>query len=355
MSCRPVTGLGLQLLQHGEQLLEQGIGTILDLVEDVGETVQTVMGTAASRDTAFVVVRVEVDLRLDPRRRSLVAVALLTQRQRGTGPHPASQVVSHDRGDGLRRHRLRHQRQVSPAVDRTQQGVAGLPVGERALVDLDRVGQVLGKQVGVRVRVQERLDLRPPPVDRRRALGSGGLRCQAEPFTPVGGGDEGAGIEMDVAAAQPGQLRERHPGRGQGQQERVAAAEQPARPAGDRQLGGFVQQERGEPVEAGGAGGVEAAADGFAAAGCRVAVAGVDGVDRRDPPPLGRGRRGMLAQEQRERLGGGGQRGLVGGGAPVGEQRPVVPIAGRDPQAGHRFRRIVEAFGRGAHAISPGW
>lgn len=92
----------------------------------------------------------------------------------------------------------------------------GLPVGELSLFDFDRVGQVLGEQVGVRILIEERLDLRPPAEHRhRRALaGATGLRWQTESF-PVGGGDEGAGVDGDIAAAQPDELRERHPGHGE--------------------------------------------------------------------------------------------------------------------------------------------
>lgn len=61
-----------------------------------------------------------------------------------------------------------------------------------------------------------------------------------------------------------------------------------------------------------------------------VAVIGVDGVDRRQASSLRRVRGGMFVQEQCQGLRCGGNRSMVGGDAPVGEQRPVVPVAGRD-------------------------
>ncbi|WML60895.1 hypothetical protein [Rhodococcus sp. AH-ZY2] len=42
----------LQPVEHGEQFLEQGVGAIFDLVEDVGETVQTVAGLTAGCNTS---------------------------------------------------------------------------------------------------------------------------------------------------------------------------------------------------------------------------------------------------------------------------------------------------------------
>ena len=69
---------------------------------------------------------------------------------------------------------------MAPAVDRTQQRLPGLLGIERIRDDLDGIGDVMTQQVRARVLVEERLDLRPPPIDRGSrvapAAGSGARR-----------------------------------------------------------------------------------------------------------------------------------------------------------------------------------
>ncbi|MBF4479303.1 hypothetical protein [Rhodococcus rhodochrous] len=55
MKAKPPLGL-LQPVQHGEQLLQQGVGAGFDLVEDVSETIQAVASLAARGNAPFLVV-----------------------------------------------------------------------------------------------------------------------------------------------------------------------------------------------------------------------------------------------------------------------------------------------------------
>ena len=63
-------------------------------------------------------------------------------------------------------------------------------------------------------------------------------------------------------------------------------------------------------------------------------------VDGGDPAPLRRGRRGASGQEADDGLRGGRECGGVGGGAPVGEQRPVRGVGPKGPRRQHPDRLV---------------
>ena len=79
-------------------------------------------------------------------------------------------------------------REVAPAVDRTQQRLAGLLDIEWIGDDRGRVGEVVPQQVRARVLIEKRLNLCPPSVDPNRWIVPG--------ITDLGEVNEALGINL---------------------------------------------------------------------------------------------------------------------------------------------------------------
>ncbi len=159
----------------------------------------------------------------------------------------------------------------------------------------------------------------------------------------MGGDGELSGlVQGEVVGGEIDQLPQREAGPvPQDEQQRAAAAEYGGGPAAD----GYPAQRPLKQIRVGG--GVSGAAeeggerrgDSGVGAGLGAGVVGVDVLDRRDPAGLGGRRRGVLGEEIQNGGRSGGKWAASAAGAPVGEQRPVRPVASRRPGTHTRWPR----------------